>query len=73
MRAACIENQLRYGFLGIVRGEGEQDFIYTVNYDMHVLNALVQRAAAKGDLIYAINPAFWAGLRIKPTDWALRR
>ena len=24
-------------------------------------------------LIYAINPAFWAGLRVKPTDWAFRR
>jgi hypothetical protein len=68
-----IENLLWYGFLGIVRGDGEQDFIYTVNYDMHVLNALVQRASEKGNLIYAFNPAFWAGLRIKPTDWAVRR
>lgn len=73
LRAACIENLLWFGFLGIVRGDGEQDFIYTVNYDMHVLNALVQRASERGDLIYAINPAFWAGLRIKPTDWAVRR
>lgn len=73
LRAACIENLLWFGFLGIVRGDGEQDFIYTVNYDMHVLNALVQRASEIGDLIYAINPAFWAGLRIKPTDWAVRR
>jgi hypothetical protein len=54
------------------RGDGEQDFIYTLNYDMHVLNALVQRSAVKSELIYTINPAFCAGLRIKPTDWAVR-
>ena len=72
LRAACIENLLWYGFLGIVRADGEADYIYNVNYDMNVLNELVERAASKGELVYAINPAFWAGLRIVPSDVTLR-
>lgn len=73
LRAACTDNLLWYGFLGVVRADGESDFIYNVNYDMNMLSALVQRAAEKGELIFAINPAFWAGLRITPTDRTPRR
>lgn len=71
--AACIDNLLWYGFLGLVRDNGDHDYIYNVNYDMNVLSALVQRAEANGELIYAINPAFWAGLRVKSADSLLRR
>jgi hypothetical protein len=73
LRSACIDNLLWFGFLGIVREDGEHDYIYNVNYDMNILTALVQRAAAKGDLLYTINPAFWAGLRVNQADSARRR
>jgi hypothetical protein len=59
-----IELLLWYGFLGIFRADGTITYIYDVNYEMRKLVALRdQRTAA--DLVYSINPAFWAGLDIK--------
>ena len=63
LRVALLENLLWYGFLGVVRLTGEIDYIYTVNYDMNMLNAIVAKLRDTG-LVYCINPAFWSGLQV---------
>ena len=60
---ALLENLLWYGFLGVVRLTGEVDYIYTVNYDMKMLNAIITKLRDTG-LVYCINPAFWSGLQV---------
>jgi hypothetical protein len=70
-RAAISENHwddltkllLWYGFVGIVRKNGEETYIYDVNYEMKMLQALVS-LRPEADIVYAINPAFWRGLEI---------
>lgn len=59
-----IELFLWYGFLGMLREDGNSTYIYDVNYDMRKLKALRKKRGAS-DMVYAINPAFWAGLDIK--------
>ena len=59
-----IEIFLWYGFLGILRDDGSTTYIYEVNYDMRKLIALRNKRQDK-DMVYLINPAFWAGLDIK--------
>jgi len=61
-----IELFLWYGFLGIMRDEGNTTYIYDVNYEMRKLIALKSKRAAN-DIVYTINPAFWAGLDVKPS------
>ena len=63
LRVALLENLLWYGFLGVVRLTGEIDYIYTVNYDMNMLKAIVAKLRDTG-LVYCINPAFWSGLQV---------
>ena len=68
LREALLDNLLWYGFLGVVRLTGEIDYIYTVNYDMKMLNAIVIKLRDTG-LVYCINPAFWSGLQVSiPND-----
>ena len=68
LREALLDNLLWYGFLGVVRLTGEIDYIYTVNYDMRMLNAIVIKLRDTG-LVYCINPAFWSGLQVSiPSD-----
>lgn len=58
-----VEVLLWYGVLGVVRPSGEAAFIYSVNYDMKRLAALLESAPADKRFFY-INPAFWPGLEI---------
>jgi hypothetical protein len=55
---------LWYGFLGLLREDGNVTYIYHVNYEMRKLIALKDKAP-KNEIVYTINPAFWAGLDIK--------
>lgn len=55
---------LWYGFLGLLREEGNTTYIYHVNYEMRKLIAL-RNKMPKNEIVYAINPAFWAGLDIR--------
>ena len=61
---ALLELLLWYGFLGILRDDGSTTYIYDVNYEMRKLLALRNKRSA-GDLVYCVNPAFWAGLEIR--------
>lgn len=63
LRGALLDNLLWYGFLGVVRLNGESDYIYTVNYDMKMLSAIAAKLKDTG-LVYCINPAFWSGLQV---------
>ena len=67
LRDALLDNLLWYGFLGVVRLTGEVDYIYTVNYDMKILNAIASKLRDTG-LVYCINPAFWSGLQVSFSD-----
>jgi hypothetical protein len=55
---------LWYAFLGILREDGTTTYIHDVNYEMRKLIAL-RDARPSTELVYRINPAFWAGLDIK--------
>jgi hypothetical protein len=55
---------LWYGFIGILRKNGEETYIYDVNYEMKALQALLN-LRQETDIVYAINPAFWRGLEIE--------
>jgi hypothetical protein len=55
---------LWYAFLGILREDGMTTYIHDVNYEMRKLLALRDTRPVT-DLVYRINPAFWAGLDIK--------
>ena len=58
---------LWYGFLGILRDDGNTTYIYDVNYEMRKLVPLKNKRP-ESDLVYCINPAFWLGLDIKATS-----
>jgi hypothetical protein len=53
-----------YGVLGIVLTNGETEYIYSVNYDMRLLQGKIRKLNETG-LVFSINPAFWPGLGIK--------
>lgn len=55
---------LWYGFLGVVRENSEPAYIYSVEYEMKRLNALVRRSGMD-DATFKINPAFWKALEIR--------
>jgi hypothetical protein len=59
-----VELLLWYGFLGILRQDGTTTYIHDVNYEVRKLIALRNKRSAT-ELVYSINPAFWAGLEIK--------
>jgi hypothetical protein len=54
-----------YGVLGVVRPGGEAAYIYTVNYDVKRLYAMLD-SQHSSERRFQINPAFWAGLEIIP-------
>lgn len=56
-----IELLLWYGFIGI-EYQDDVKYIYSLNYDIEVLKALILKAGE--DAILIINPAFWPGLLI---------
>jgi hypothetical protein len=55
---------LWYGFLGILREDGSETYIYSVSYEMRKLIGLRNKRSS-ADLVYCINPAFWRGLDIR--------
>lgn len=58
--AAVVDFLLYYGILGM-RSNGEDYFIYTVNYDLKIMKI---RAGRDKDTVYIVNPAFWPALSI---------
>lgn len=62
-RAKILDLLLWYGVLGVVRPTDEVAFIYSVNYDMKRLTALLTGMALEKRSFY-VNPAFWPGLEI---------
>lgn len=69
INALRVEDVVRvllwFGVLGVVGKDGETDYIYTVHYDMGLLNALRLRNNASGYSAFRINPAFGEALRIR--------
>ena len=63
-RDAFVELLLWYGALGVVRSNEEVTFIYSVNYDIKRLKAIIGKLAETG-VTYVINPAFEAALEVK--------
>jgi hypothetical protein len=59
-----LELLLWYGFLGVVRGNLEEVFIYSVLYDSRKLKAMIGNLD-DDDRIFVINPAFHRGLEIR--------
>jgi hypothetical protein len=53
-----------YSFLGIHNGEKEPIFIYNTNYNYKLISAIIDRKRISGELMFAINPAFWPTLYI---------
>ncbi len=74
----ALDVLLWYGFLGFSDGASEPQYIYSVNYNMHVLRGLHTRLGKKG-ATYTINPAFWYGLQVEglpevaPIGWTGNR
>jgi hypothetical protein len=61
--AKLINLLLWHGFLGIKYETKNDIFIYNVNYNMHILNGLIDKFEDK--IIYTINPAFMPALLIE--------
>jgi hypothetical protein len=59
-----LELLLWYGFLGLMREDGDATYIYAVKYDVKRLRALVQRRDTL-NARYRINPAFWRALEVR--------
>jgi hypothetical protein len=51
--------------IGLKREDEEVTYIYSVNYDIKRLKALIRKAAGGEPVLY-VNPAFWKGLEVKP-------
>lgn len=56
---------LWYGVFGVEREDGAFSYIYNVNYDVKRLKILISRLELDAPRL-VINPAFWAGLEIRP-------
>ncbi len=56
-----FELLLWYGFIGL-RINGETKYIYDFNYSMQLMAGIIKK---KGNIEYAINPAFWPALMIE--------
>jgi len=60
-----IDLLLWYGVVGLKRADEEVAYIYSVNYDIKRLKALIRKTAGGEPILY-VNPAFWKGLEIQP-------
>jgi hypothetical protein len=58
---------LWYGVIGVIRQDGSEAFIYSVNYDMKRLTALLHLVPPE-QRTFCINPAFWLGLEINTQE-----
>jgi hypothetical protein len=66
-RQKLVEILLWYGVIGVIRPDGTEAFIYSVNYDMKRLTALLHLVPAE-QRTFCINPAFWLGLEINTQE-----
>jgi hypothetical protein len=62
-RQKLVNILLWYGVIGVIRQDGSDAFIYSVNYDMKRLTALILLMPPE-QRTFCINPAFWLGLEI---------
>jgi hypothetical protein len=62
-RQKLVNILLWYGVIGVIRQDGSDAFIYSVNYDMKRLTALILLMPPERRT-FCINPAFWLGLEI---------
>ena len=62
-RQKLVNILLWYGVIGVIRQDGSEAFIYSVNYDMKRLTALLHLVPPE-QRAFCINPAFWVGLEI---------
>jgi hypothetical protein len=62
-RQKLVNILLWYGVIGVIRQDGSEAFIYSVNYDMKRLTALLHLVPPE-QRAFCINPAFWLGLEI---------
>ena len=53
-----------FAFIGLVRSDGSETYIYNVNYDMKRFRALIRKADSSAK-VFCINKAFWSGLEIR--------
>jgi hypothetical protein len=58
-----IELLLYYGVVGLVGTDKSVTYIYDVQYDMEIMQALIRKRST--DVTLQINPAFWSILRLK--------
>ena len=63
-RDTLFDLLLWYGFLGVVRNDSEDTFIYSVSYDSRKLKAIINNIPEE-QRYFVINPAFQRGLDIK--------
>jgi hypothetical protein len=56
---------LWYGFLGLIREDGEATYIHSVKYDIRRLKALIKKKDLS-EVRFRINPAFWRALEVHP-------
>jgi hypothetical protein len=61
---AIIKLLLWYGVLGVRRIDGSVTYIYSVNYEIQILNGIIRKLESEG-LVYVINPAFLSGIQIR--------
>jgi hypothetical protein len=66
-RKQLVDILLWYGVVGVIRQDGSDAYIYSVNYDMKRLTALLQLVPAE-QRTFCINPAFWLGLEINAQE-----
>jgi hypothetical protein len=66
-RQQIMDLLLWYGVLGLIRDDGSEAFIYTVNYDMKRLTAL-RVIVPPERRRFCINPALWLGLEINTQE-----
>jgi hypothetical protein len=62
--SALLDLLLWYGFIGVVRDDGETSYIYSVKYDMKRLRAVATRSDLASTM-FRVNPAFWRALEIR--------
>jgi hypothetical protein len=62
-RQKLVNILLWYGVIGVIRQDSSEAFIYSVNYDMKRLTALLHLVPPE-QRAFCINPAFWLGLEI---------
>ncbi len=65
-REKLLDLLLWYGFIGGVRQNLDERFIYSVGYDSRKLKAMIENVPEENRL-FVINPAFHKELDIRPT------